>query len=158
MTTRTGDTPRVLVAEDDPALRRLLELRLAVSDYDIRSAEDGAVAVATALEWRPDILICDVMMPRMSGLTVCKTLRSDESFAAMPIILLTARVFDEDIEQVMALGGIGFMNKPFNLDELTRAIATALAGDIEEGIPGSDRLGWLRKTPHPVPTNPATAG
>ena len=58
------------------------------------------------------------MMPRISGLTVCRELRADRRFATVPIILLTARVFDDDIQAVMDLGGIEFMNKPFNPRQL----------------------------------------
>lgn len=143
---------RVLVAEDDPALRRLLELRLSVEAYDVRTVEDGADALAAVKEWPPDVLVSDVMMPRVSGLTVCRELRATDEFAGLPIILLTARVFDEDIEEVMRLGGISFMNKPFNLDELHANIEAALGRDGD--VRGADRLGWLRAkttrsgTPH----------
>ncbi len=145
--------PRVLVAEDDPALRRLLELRLSVGDFDVRTVEDGSDALDAAREWRPDVLVCDVMMPKVSGLTVCRELRDDADFNAMPIILLTARVFDEDIERVLMLGSISFMNKPFDLGELHRNIDAAIGRDVDEGIAGSDRLGWSReaKPARPIP-------
>ena len=132
----------VLVAEDDPALRRLLELLLGSEGYDVRAVEDGVDAMAAVLESRPDIIICDVMMPRMSGLTFCRELRALSGAGAVPVVLLTARVFDEDIEDVMRLGGITFMNKPFDRFALRTAIADAVDGP-EEDVP-EPHLGWLR--------------
>src|ERR1019366_7879812 len=87
-----------------------------------------ADALAAVENWPPDALVVDVMMPRISGLTVCRELRADPRFAAVPIILLTARVFDEDIQAVMELGGIEFMNKPFNPRQLV-AVLESLVTD-----------------------------
>ncbi|MGA3183328.1 MAG: response regulator [Candidatus Dormibacteria bacterium] len=126
-----SDTPgptRILVAEDDPALRRLIDMLLSNQGYDVLTVNDGADALAAVENWPPDALVVDVMMPRISGLTVCRELRTDPRFAAVPIILLTARVFDEDIQAVMELGGIEFMNKPFNPRQLV-AVLESLVSD-----------------------------
>ena len=120
-TTGIRDTPgpaRILVAEDDPALRRLVDMLLSSQGYDVLTVNDGADALAAVDNWPPDALVVDVMMPRISGLTVCRELRADRRFCAVPIILLTARVFDDDIQAVIDLGGIEFMNKPFNPRQL----------------------------------------
>lgn len=102
----------MLVAEDDVALRRLLELRLTVDGFQARSVCDGSEVIGEVEAWAPDLLICDVMMPQVNGLSVCQQLRSLGS--ELPVILLTARCMDTDIEAVLSLGGITFMNKPFN--------------------------------------------
>ena len=69
-----GDPPRILVAEDDDSLRRLLELRLASDGFDVRCAEDGMEALEIVIKgWLPDAVVCDVMMPRLSGLSVSRT-------------------------------------------------------------------------------------
>ncbi len=86
--------------------------------YDVLTVNDGADALAAVDNWPPDALVVDVMMPRISGLTVCRELRADRRFSTVPIILLTARVFDDDIQAVIDLGGIEFMNKPFNPRQL----------------------------------------
>ncbi|MEA2637757.1 MAG: two-component system, OmpR family, response regulator MprA [Chloroflexota bacterium] len=105
-----GDPPRILIAEDDDSLRRLLELRLASDGFDVRCAEDGMEALEIVIKgWLPDAVVCDVMMPRLSGLSVCRELRAQTKTAHCPIILLTARNFDEDIQAVMGLGGITYM-------------------------------------------------
>src|ERR1017187_6577153 len=70
-----GDPPRILVAEDDDSLRRLLELRLASDGFDVRCAEDGMEALEIVIKgWLPDAVVCDVMMPRLSGLSVGREL------------------------------------------------------------------------------------
>jgi DNA-binding response OmpR family regulator len=116
---------RVLVAEDDDSLRRLLELRLANDGWDVRSAEDGVALLCIIEDWVPDVVVCDVMMPHLSGLSVCRELRMRPEFAQLPIVLLTARCFDEDMQDVIGLGNITYMGKPFDflqLDQLLRAM------------------------------------
>lgn len=118
--------PRVLVAEDDRSLRRLLELQLTVEGYDVRTVEDGNDAIDMVTSWQPEVLLCDVMMPHVSGLTVCRQLRSRAATARLPIVLLTARCFDADIEAVLSLGGISFLGKPFNAGDLHATLRSVL--------------------------------
>jgi two-component system response regulator MprA len=119
--------PRVLIAEDDDSLRRLIELRLASDGYDVRCAEDGMEALEIVIKgWTPDIVVCDVMMPRLSGLSVCRELRDHAKTTRVPIILLTARCFDEDIQDVMRLGGITYVSKPFDFGRLTDLLRSLL--------------------------------
>ena len=121
--------PRVLVAEDDAALRRLLELRLRMDGFDVTTAQDGqeAIDAVLAADVKPDILVCDIMMPRVSGLNVCRELRGRAASHSLPIILLSAHNLDPTIEAVLELGNIGFMNKPFNATELRERIREVLA-------------------------------
>jgi DNA-binding response OmpR family regulator len=119
--------PRVLIVEDDSALRRLLELRLGVDGYETRSAGDGKEALEMLATWVPDVMVTDVMMPRLSGLSLCRAARADARTAAMPIILLTALRFDNDMQEVIDLGGVTFMNKPFDAAALHAALDGALA-------------------------------
>lgn len=121
------EPPRVLIVEDDTSLRRLLELRLSVDGYVARSAEDGAEALKVLAAWVPDVIVTDVMMPRLSGLSLCRAVRRDPRTAAMPVILLTARNFDSDMQAVIDLGGVTFMMKPFDAEALNAALLAALA-------------------------------
>jgi len=82
--------------------------------------------------WLPDAVVCDVMMPRLSGLSVCRELRAQTKTAACPIILLTARNFDEDIQAVMGLGGITYMGKPFEFTHLLRMLWSAVGVEQPE--------------------------
>ena len=126
MQTTNERRPRVLVAEDDDSLRRLLELRLMSYSYEVRSAADGVAALESVDGGTPDVAVLDVMMPRLSGLSVCREMRERPETAAVPIILLTARYFDEDIQQVMDLGGVEYMSKPFDFARLEESIQLLL--------------------------------
>ncbi len=118
--------PRVLIVEDDTSLLRLLELRLAVDGYTTRTAVDGVAALEVLAGWLPDVIVTDVMMPRLSGLSLCRAVRADERTATVPIILLTARNFDNDMQEVVDLGGVTFMNKPFDAESLNAALVAAV--------------------------------
>ncbi|HEX4755878.1 MAG TPA: response regulator [Candidatus Dormibacteraeota bacterium] len=120
------DAARILVVEDDASLRRLLEMRLTIDGYTARTAEDGIEALAVLEEWTPDLVVADVMMPRLSGLSLCRAIRDSQRLAAIPVILLTARNFDDEIEAVVRLGGITFMSKPFDAEALRSALRAAL--------------------------------
>jgi DNA-binding response OmpR family regulator len=120
------DAARILVVEDDASLRRLLEMRLTIDGYTARTAEDGIEALAVLEEWTPDLVVADVMMPRLSGLSLCRAIRDSQRLAAIPVILLTARNFDDEIEAVVRLGGITFMSKPFDAEALNSALRAAL--------------------------------
>ncbi len=122
----TAGAPRVLIVEDDTSLLRLLELRLTVDGYTTRTAVDGADALRTLSSWLPDVIVTDVMMPRLSGLSLCRAVRRDPRTTAVPIILLTARCFDNDMQEVVDLGGVTFMNKPFDAQTLNDALVAAL--------------------------------
>jgi DNA-binding response OmpR family regulator len=131
------EPPRVLIVEDDTSLRRLLEMRLSVDGYLTRSAGDGVEALEVLASWVPDVMVTDVMMPRLSGLSLCRELRRDPRTATMPVILLTARCFDSDMQQVIDLGGITFMNKPFDAGSLNAALVAALASRAAAGSAGT---------------------
>lgn len=126
--------PRVLIAEDDDSLRRLLELRLEADGFEPKTAGDGVQALALMQQWTPDIVVCDVMMPHLSGLSVVREMRERELTAAVPIILLTARCFDEDIQDVMKLGGVAYMGKPFDFRRLSEKLQ-ALLQSSESTVP-----------------------
>ena len=134
MQTTNERRPRVLVAEDDDSLRRLLELRLMSYGYEVRSAADGVAALEAVDGWTPDVSVLDVMMPRLSGLSVCREMRGRPETAAVPIILLTARYFDEDIQQVMDLGGVEYMSKPFDFARLEES-SQLLLGRLDRTSP-----------------------
>jgi len=147
----------VLVAEDDAALRRLLEMLLSNQGYEVRAVGDGADALELVAHWTPDAFICDVMMPKLSGLSVCRELRGGTA-PTLPIILLTARCFDEDIQSVLELGRITCMPKPFNRRQLMSALKELIPeelrrDDAAETVAG--QFDWLAarpglpRTPHP---------
>lgn len=125
---------RVLVVEDDASLRRLLELRLGAEGYTVRLAEDGCAGLDVLRTWRPDVVVSDVMMPRMSGLSLCRAVRADGELRDLPVILLTARQFDSDVQEVLDLGGVTFMNKPFDARALLRALDDSVRGVVATSL------------------------
>jgi len=114
--------PRVLVVEDDAALRKVLELRLGLEGFDVTVAPDGQAGLDALGDVDPDVAITDLMMPRVDGFGFCRTARHREASRDLPIIVLTARQKDVEIERLLELGGITFMNKPFDAPLLTSTL------------------------------------
>jgi DNA-binding response OmpR family regulator len=117
----------VLVAEDDADIRDLVAFKLEQAGYDVIAVEDGPSALVAARQTPPDLAVLDVSMPGMSGLDVCRLLRADPSTATIPIIMLTARAQERDVEDGLTAGADDYMIKPFSPRELVSRISTQLA-------------------------------
>lgn len=111
-------TPLVLVADDDRDILSLVTFRLERSGYRVVQASDGAEALELALEEAPDLAVLDLMMPRLTGLEVTRALRDDERTREVPVILLTARVQEVDVQAGLAAGATDYVKKPFSPQEL----------------------------------------
>jgi DNA-binding response OmpR family regulator len=122
-----NDGPVVLVADDDDDIRELLKFRLERSGYRVLEATDGEEALTLAQESRPDLAVLDVMMPKLDGLELTRRLRAQDATRAMPIILLTARAQDADVQAGFAAGADDYLRKPFSPEEL-RARVQAILG------------------------------
>jgi DNA-binding response OmpR family regulator len=120
------DAPLVLVADDDEDIRHLVTLRLERAGCRVVAAADGDEALALAVAHEPDLAVLDVMMPGMTGLEVTERIRSSEDGARMPILLLTARVQDADVEHGLAMGADGYVKKPFSGPELVERVRELL--------------------------------
>lgn len=122
----------VLIADDDPQLLRLMARNLQFEGYEVLTAADGREALETAEEKKPDLVLLDVMMPKLDGFTVTQRIRD---FSNVPIIIITARGHDPDKIRGLDLGADDYLAKPFNVDELlarSRAVlrrAQFMAGD-----------------------------
>jgi DNA-binding response OmpR family regulator len=114
--------PRVLVVEDDAALRKVLELRLGLEGFDVALAKDGQAGIDALDVVHPDAVVCDLMMPRVDGFGFCRTARHRDDTRDLPIVVLTARQKDAEIEQLLELGDIVFMGKPFDAPALTSTL------------------------------------
>jgi two-component system, OmpR family, phosphate regulon response regulator PhoB len=121
----TGRT-RILIAEDDDSLRALMRLTFDVAGVDIDEAEDGTSALAAARATPPDVVLLDWMMPGLSGLDLCRALRSDPLTARATIVMVTARVMPEDREAALAAGADHFVGKPFSPVALLDTVRHAL--------------------------------
>ncbi len=109
-----GRPTRVLIAEDDDSLRSLLRLSIDVGGLDIVETADGASALAQARAHAPDLVLLDWMMPELSGLDLCRALRSDPTTAAALIVIVTARALPADREAALAAGADHYVSKPFS--------------------------------------------
>ena len=115
----------ILVADDEPAIIRMVR-RVVQEKYHILEAENGREAVIIAREEKPDIILMDMMMPEMDGLTACAELKKDEATCSIPVIMLTGVGFDLNAKLADTLGADGYIVKPFKPKELLEAIASLL--------------------------------
>jgi DNA-binding response OmpR family regulator len=125
-TPQPATPPRVLIADDDPKGAELLEAYLAASDYDLRIAADGDETLRQVEAWRPDVILLDVMMPRISGFEVCKRLRADPAKRNIGIIMITALDQPSDVDRAVEVGTDDFLTKPINKNELLLRLRSLL--------------------------------
>ena len=119
-------TPRVLIADDLPQGVELLEAYLVGEPYDIRTATDGKEALTLIREWKPDIVLLDVMMPKYSGFEVCKMVKSDPEVRDTAILMVTALDQSGDVERAVEAGTDEFLTKPINKAELLLRVRAML--------------------------------
>lgn len=119
-------TKRILIADDEPAVRQLLELVLRSQGYDVLVTQNGDQLVRTAQEWVPDLVIVDLMMPQMDGYEAIRQLRNDTRTAHVPMLILTARASAEDVVTGFDTGADDYVTKPFNIPELLARIRAHL--------------------------------
>lgn len=114
---------RILIVEDEKKIARFLELELTHEGYEVQTAGDGREGLDKALNWKPDLMILDLMLPELSGIEVCRRLRHESD---LPIIMLTAK--DDVSDKVMGLdmGADDYMTKPFAIEELLARIRVGL--------------------------------
>jgi DNA-binding response OmpR family regulator len=118
--------PLVLVADDDPDILALVRFRLERDGYEVLSAPDGETALDLAMARTPDLAVLDVMMPRLDGYEVTRRLREHGPTTTIPIILLTARVQEPDLERGFAAGADDYVTKPFSPQALGERVQAAL--------------------------------
>jgi CheY-like chemotaxis protein len=106
---------RILHVDDEPDIREIVDLSLGLNpDFEVRAAACGADAIAIAAEWSPFLILLDVMMPGMDGPTTLAHLRKDPRTADIPVLFMTARAQEREVQQFIALGAQGVISKPFD--------------------------------------------
>jgi two-component system, OmpR family, alkaline phosphatase synthesis response regulator PhoP len=118
---------RILIAEDQPEGLELLEAYLDAADYEIETAADGEATLKKVQSFRPDLILLDVMMPRISGFEVCKRLKANPQTRDIVILMITALDQHHDIDRAVEVGTNDFLTKPINKTELLLRIKAALA-------------------------------
>jgi DNA-binding response OmpR family regulator len=141
----TSVTPRrILVVEDDPMLAEVVERYLDREGFEVEVRPDGAAGLARALEWLPDLVVLDVLLPGIDGFEVCRRLRQS---APIPIVMLTARAEEDDRVLGLELGADDYVTKPFSPRELTARIGAVLrraTGSVSPSTMSSVTRGPLR--------------
>jgi DNA-binding response OmpR family regulator len=127
MTEPTNGAPLILAVDDDEIILDLVVYRLEHSGYRVITARDGAEALRIALAERPALAVIDVMMPKLDGYELTRLLRTHDETKEMPVILLTARVQEADVDRGFEAGADDYLRKPFSPQEL-RSRVQALLG------------------------------
>ena len=118
---------RILVADDDVDIRELVEFKLSTLGHDVVAVADGAAAIEACQTERPDLAVLDVMMPGVSGLDAIRAIRADPALADLPVILLTARAQESDVETGFDSGADDYITKPFSPRELASRVQALLS-------------------------------
>src|SRR5881296_1190106 len=136
----------IVAADDDPQLLRLMMRNLQFEGYEVIPASNGQQALEEIEEQVPDLVLLDVMMPKMDGFTVCQRVRE---FSTVPIIIVTARGQDQDKVRGLDLGADDYLTKPFSVDELLARVRAVLrrsqflANDHVQGLQATMTTGNL---------------
>ncbi len=132
---------KILVAEDERDIRELIGFTLGLADFEVVLAQDGLEAVEEAPVEKPDLIILDVRMPRMSGYEACRQLKKDPATTDIPVVFLSAKGQEKEIEEGLDSGALDYIVKPFAPDQLVnqvRGILEEARGRKQEGRERSD--------------------
>ena len=118
---------RILVIEDNEAMREELVAILGFEGFEVMDAEDGRIGLQVISDQRPDLVLCDVMMPNLDGYGTLKAVRGDPATERLPFVFLTAKASDRDRARGVALGATAYMTKPFSARSIVETINELLA-------------------------------
>ena len=133
---------RILLVEDDTAIREAVAYNLEREGYEVLAAGDGVTGLRLAREEAPDLLVLDLMLPRLSGLDICRVVRAERS---VPILVLTARATENERIEGLDLGADDYVTKPFSMRELMARVRASLRRDqLSRSASGTSAGGTLR--------------
>ena len=110
--------PRILIVDDEPDLLTVLRFGLEAAGFEVVQASDGEQGLALARQVMPDLMILDLMLPRMDGYKVCRALKYDERYKHIPIFILSARSAEQDKQLALSMGADAFVTKPYDMRDL----------------------------------------
>ena len=131
-----ADKPRILLVDDEPSIVKMVGKRLEVEGFDVLVAVDGQDALTKAQTGHPDLIILDLMLPKLNGYEVCTMLKQDTRYQKIPIVLFTAKAQEKDEKLGMECGANAYVRKPFRAQELLETIRSLL--------PASPKLGEVQ--------------
>jgi CheY-like chemotaxis protein len=115
-------TKRILVCDDDPVILRLLQVNLELEGYEVLLAHHGQKAIEMAVDEHPDLVILDIMMPRMDGYQTCQKIKSQHETRDIPIVFLSAKAQQSDIDKGKSFGVEAYLTKPFDPSDLIAVV------------------------------------
>lgn len=119
-------TSKILIADDHPEGAELIEAYLDGTGWEVRTVGDGDATMKAVHEWKPDVLLLDIMMPKLSGFEVCKRLRADSNTRDLPILMITALDQPSDVDRAVEAGTNDFLTKPINKTDLVMRVKALL--------------------------------
>ena len=119
--------PKVLLVDDEPDLVQMVSLRLKAAGYEVTTALDGQQALDRVKESKPDLMILDLMLPKLDGYKVCRLLKFDERTKEIPVLIFTARAQEQDIKLATECGADAYLTKPFEAKTLLEKLQDLLA-------------------------------
>ena len=122
-----AEQPRILVVDDEPSIVKMVGKRLEVEGFQVSVAVDGQEGLAKAQSEQPDLIILDLMLPKLNGYEVCTMLKQDVRYQKIPILLFTAKTQDKDEQLGMECGANAYVRKPFRVPELLETIRKLIA-------------------------------
>jgi DNA-binding response OmpR family regulator len=132
----------VLVVDDEQAIRLVCRVNLSSAGFETLEASDGATALLLARSEQPDLILLDIMLPALDGWRVAEELRADAKTHDIPILFLSARSEQADLQRGYDLGGLGFVTKPFDAVDLPKIVSRTLDA-VRRGERDSVRQAWL---------------
>lgn len=123
---------KILVVDDAKNIILVVEMSLTKSGYEVYTAMDGITAVQKAQELEPDLILLDILLPKMNGFLVYEALKGDPKTENIPVIFLTAKAADEDKEKALAMGASDYIIKPVKQDRLLSSIKKTLSGSEQD--------------------------
>ena len=118
----SAEEKRILIADDDPVILRLIQVNLELEGYEVLTANNGQEAVDKATAEHPDLVILDIMMPRLDGYQACEALKSADGTKDIPVIFLSAKAQQGDIDKGTSFGVAAYLTKPFDPTELLEVV------------------------------------
>ena len=150
-----SDAPRVLIVDDEPNILLSLQFLMKKAGYDVRTAKDGEQALAEVARDKPNLILLDVMMPKLDGFSACQRIRSNPDWKDVRVIMLTARGRDVEREKGLSLGADDYITKPFSTKDAIDRVAAVLT---KAGIAPPEPARPAQPAPPPTqaaPTPPA---
>jgi len=124
---------RILLVDDEPSILKMVGKRLEIEGFEVVMAVDGAEAVQKAQTEHPNLIILDLMLPKLNGYEVCTKLKQDPAYKHIPIVLFTAKTQDKDEKLGMECGANAYVRKPFRAQELLEKIRSLIAAPAQPG-------------------------